>query len=59
MTLSNAFEQLGLSPEMAGTLTQLGYENPTPVQEKSIPILMGGSDLVAQAQTGTGKTHTM
>jgi ATP-dependent RNA helicase DeaD len=50
------FEQLGLRPELLATLTTLGYEAPTPIQEKTIPVLLEGRDLIGQAQTGTGKT---
>ncbi|MFA6955943.1 MAG: DEAD/DEAH box helicase [Thermoanaerobaculia bacterium] len=50
------FEQLGLRPELLATLTSLGYEAPTPIQEKTIPVMLEGRDLIGQAQTGTGKT---
>jgi ATP-dependent RNA helicase DeaD len=50
------FEVLGLAPNVLKVLATLGYEIPTPIQEKSIPILLQGQDLLAQAQTGTGKT---
>ena len=52
-----SFETLGLSPEIVGTVTRLGFDTPTPVQLKAIPILLqGNQDVVALAQTGTGKT---
>ena len=52
-----SFETLGLSPEIVETVTKLGFETPTPVQLKAIPILLkGNQDVVALAQTGTGKT---
>ena len=51
------FSELGLVPQVLQAITELGYENPTPIQEQAIPVLMtGNSDLVALAQTGTGKT---
>ncbi len=50
------FSQLGLSEPIVRALSALGYEAPTPIQEESIPILLEGRDLLAQAQTGTGKT---
>jgi len=50
------FNKLGLPPELLSALTELGYETPTPIQIQSIPPLMEGNDLQAQAQTGTGKT---
>ncbi len=53
--LSN-FSKLGVSEPIIASLRQLGYEVPTPIQEQSIPVLLQGGDLLAQAQTGTGKT---
>ncbi|HYC91643.1 MAG TPA: DEAD/DEAH box helicase [Thermoanaerobaculia bacterium] len=52
----NAFASLGLRPEIVEVLATLGYEAPTPIQERTIPLLLGGKDLIGQAQTGTGKT---
>lgn len=53
----NRFEQLGLEPQTVKAITELGFENPTPIQEQTIPALLGGiKDLIALAQTGTGKT---
>src|SRR4051812_7838337 len=50
------FPALGLSDILLTALTALGYEEPTPVQQETIPILLGGHDLLALAATGTGKT---
>lgn len=51
------FEELGVSPEILKAIQEMGYENPMPVQEEVIPYLLGeGNDVVALAQTGTGKT---
>lgn len=51
------FQELGVSEEILRAITELGYENPMPVQEEVIPYLLGnGNDVVALAQTGTGKT---
>jgi superfamily II DNA/RNA helicase len=50
------FEDLGLSPETLRAVTEKGYETPTPIQEKAIPIIMMARDIVGLAQTGTGKT---
>ncbi len=50
------FDHLGLSPELLRAVEEEGYTEPTPIQEKAIPIVMGGGDLMARAQTGTGKT---
>jgi ATP-dependent RNA helicase DeaD len=50
------FEELGLRPEIVSALATLGYEEPTPIQRASIPVLLQGRDLLGQAATGTGKT---
>ncbi|CDQ20401.1 DEAD-box ATP-dependent RNA helicase CshA [Halobacillus karajensis] len=50
------FEKLGVSKELAEKLKSQGIVTPTPVQEQAIPPLKEGKDLIAQAQTGTGKT---
>jgi ATP-dependent RNA helicase DeaD len=50
------FEGLGLDAKLVATLTELGYEEPTPIQRAAIPALLTGSDLIGQAATGTGKT---
>ncbi len=50
------FSQLGLSPVVCASLTRLGYHTPTPIQAKAIPVVLSGVDLLARAQTGTGKT---
>jgi ATP-dependent RNA helicase RhlE len=51
-----SFDHLGLSPEILRAVAEEGYTTPTPVQEQSIPIVLAGHDLMARAQTGTGKT---
>ncbi|HTH57106.1 MAG TPA: DEAD/DEAH box helicase [Cyclobacteriaceae bacterium] len=52
-----SFDALGLSKELVETIRQMGFETPTPIQEKAIPVLLqGNTDLVGLAQTGTGKT---
>ncbi len=52
-----SFEDLGLSEETLKVIKKKGFEEPTPIQEKTIPaILSGNKDIVGQAQTGTGKT---
>jgi len=50
------FSTLGLSPTLCTPLAGLGYAQPTPIQTEAIPIVLRGSDLLARAQTGTGKT---
>jgi ATP-dependent RNA helicase DeaD len=50
------FAALGLDAQLVTALVALGYEEPTPIQRESIPVLIDGGDLLAQAATGTGKT---
>ena len=50
------FNGLGLDSGFLETLRELGYETPSTIQEKAIPVLLGGGDLMGIAQTGTGKT---
>ena len=50
------FEELGLSPVLLRTVAEEGYTEPTPVQQRAIPIVLAGRDILAAAQTGTGKT---
>ena len=53
----NAFEALGLNEQLVQAITEMGFETPTPIQEKAIPVLLSGTtDFVGLAQTGTGKT---
>ncbi len=53
---ASGFAALGLRPELLTALEELGYEEPTPIQRETIPLLMAGRDLLGQAATGTGKT---
>ena len=50
------FDELGLSKPLLEALEHLGYTQPTPIQEETIPLLLQGRDVIGQAQTGTGKT---
>jgi ATP-dependent RNA helicase RhlE len=50
------FEQLVASPALMRNVRQLGYRTPTPIQERAIPVVASGRDLIATAKTGTGKT---
>tara|TARA_R110001606_G_scaffold189915_1_gene337806 strand:- start:347 stop:1678 length:1332 start_codon:yes stop_codon:yes gene_type:complete len=50
------FAKLGLSTPLVQAITELGYQTPTPIQEQAIPAILSGNDLIATAQTGTGKT---
>jgi ATP-dependent RNA helicase DeaD len=51
-----SFKELGLSPQIQQALDELGFDEPTPIQDQAIPELLGGHDVIGQAQTGTGKT---
>ena len=55
-TDSTSFDDLALAPELLKALQELGYSKPTPVQAQAIPVVLSGRDLMAGAQTGTGKT---
>ncbi|PLA74566.1 ATP-dependent RNA helicase [Hydrogenovibrio sp. SC-1] len=50
------FSDLGLATPILKTLEEIGYETPSPIQEKAIPVLLEGGDILGMAQTGTGKT---
>jgi len=52
----SGFDLLNLSPELQFTLSELGHQQPTPIQKLAIPLILQGVDVMAQAQTGTGKT---
>lgn len=54
--MSTSFSDLGLSPELATAVQEQGYTTPTPVQAEAIPAIIQGRDILAAAQTGTGKT---
>ncbi len=54
--MNNGFSSLGLSHELINAVTSLGYQQPSAVQQKAIPIILTGKDLLVIAQTGTGKT---
>lgn len=54
--MTTTFAELGLSALALQALADLGYEEPTPVQVETIPLMLAGHDVIAQAQTGTGKT---
>jgi ATP-dependent RNA helicase DeaD len=56
INVSSRFGLLGLSPAILRVLDDVGYEVPTPIQEKIIPEILSGKDVIGQAQTGTGKT---
>ncbi len=54
--LTMSFAQLGLTDELLKAVADQGYTTPTPVQQKAIPLILDGKDVLAGAQTGTGKT---
>jgi ATP-dependent RNA helicase RhlE len=51
-----SFESLGLVPALLRALVEQGYTEPTPIQAGAIPLVLQGHDVLAAAQTGTGKT---
>ena len=51
-----SFADMNLSTPIMKVLKDVGYESPTPIQARTIPLVLTGRDLVGQAQTGTGKT---
>jgi len=50
------FAALGLHPNVLAAIAAVGYEEPSPIQAQSIPVILAGHDMIGQAQTGTGKT---
>ncbi|THF83864.1 DEAD/DEAH box helicase [Cohnella fermenti] len=52
----STFSEFGLEPDVLQAITDLGYEEPTPIQAHAIPVALSGRDMIGQAQTGTGKT---
>ncbi|MBM4189232.1 MAG: DEAD/DEAH box helicase [Betaproteobacteria bacterium] len=53
---ANTFADLHLAPEILAAINAMGYSTPTPIQSQAIPLVLAARDLLAQAQTGTGKT---
>ncbi|MCL2790682.1 MAG: DEAD/DEAH box helicase [Desulfobulbus sp.] len=54
--MPTTFADFGLHPDLVQTVAELGFAEPTPIQQTAIPLLLSGRDLIGQAQTGTGKT---
>src|SRR4051812_6522177 len=52
----NSFRTLGLNDSIVRAVERSGYHTPTPIQAKTIPLILAGRDILGQAQTGTGKT---
>ncbi|MBT6004878.1 MAG: DEAD/DEAH box helicase, partial [Prolixibacteraceae bacterium] len=50
------FTELGIHDDLLDAISYMGFDNATPIQEKAIPEILAGKDLIACAQTGTGKT---
>ena len=50
------FEDLPISDEIKRAIADMGFEEPSPIQAQSIPVILSGRDVIGQAQTGTGKT---
>ena len=53
---SNPFDEIGLHPNIVTAIAQSGYTKPTPIQAKTIPVVLAGRDLIGRAETGSGKT---
>ncbi|MDY7219052.1 DEAD/DEAH box helicase [Denitrificimonas sp. JX-1] len=53
---TSSFADLGILPSILNAITAAGYEEPSPIQIQSIPLILAGHDMIGQAQTGTGKT---
>ncbi|MBD9481592.1 DEAD/DEAH box helicase [Pseudomonas sp. PDM14] len=53
---TGTFAELGLHPSVLAAISAVGYEEPSPIQSQSIPVILAGHDMIGQAQTGTGKT---
>lgn len=53
---NSTFSELNISGNILHALQEMGFEEPTPIQEQCIPLILNGNDIVGQAQTGTGKT---
>ena len=51
-----SFDSLGLAPPLLRAVAEQGYTTPTPIQQRAVPEILAGRDLLAAAQTGTGKT---
>jgi ATP-dependent RNA helicase RhlE len=56
ITISTSFSSLGLNAELLRAVAEQGYTVPTPIQAQAIPLILAGRDMLASAQTGTGKT---
>ncbi|MGO1653230.1 DEAD/DEAH box helicase, partial [Senegalia sp. (in: firmicutes)] len=50
------FNEIDLTDQMRKGISEMGFEEMSPIQEKAIPVVLSGKDIIGQAQTGTGKT---
>ncbi len=57
--ITRTFQQLGLGAEILKALKENGFEEPFPIQEAAIPLILKGVDVIGQAHTGTGKTGSI
>ena len=56
MSQEMTFDSFGFHTNLLKAISELGYEHPTPIQQKAIPLVLAGHDVMGAAQTGTGKT---
>ncbi|MBS7382450.1 MAG: DEAD/DEAH box helicase, partial [Candidatus Methanomethylophilaceae archaeon] len=56
--MTSDFSKLGLKDDIVKAIDEMGWTEPTPIQIEAVPVGIGGRDILAQAQTGTGKTGT-
>lgn len=56
MSENQTFSSFGLHESLIRAISEMGYENPTPIQIQAIPLVLAGNDVMGAAQTGTGKT---
>ena len=56
MTQKDNFGELKLDKRIVAAVKEMGFEEPSPIQQQAIPLLLEGKDIIGQAQTGTGKT---
>ena len=57
--MAGGFDSLGLMPELIKSVNELGWNLPTDVQDEAIPLILGGGDVMAAAETGSGKTVSL
>lgn len=55
--MTHPFDRFNLNDYLVEAITELGFKEPTEIQEKVIPVVKKGRDIIGQSQTGSGKTH--